>query len=240
MIEVKSGPSDATIEVRMTGKLTAKDYENVLSPAIKAALEKHDRVKMLVQIGPGFDGFDAGAIWSDAKLGLSHWHGFDRVAVATDVDWIEKSMKIFGFALPCPVKVFDLDEADEARRWLSESLGSVHLTDLGGDVLHVQLMGKLDSADYARAEEGLDAFIRDHQTLKLFLDLSEFDGWQSLSALGDHFSLVREHYRIPSKVAVVGDAAWQKLAERILSRFVKAETRYFDEDDFAAAKAWIA
>ncbi|MCB1313381.1 MAG: STAS/SEC14 domain-containing protein [Sedimentitalea sp.] len=239
MIEVTPGRAEASIDVRMTGKLTAKDYEDVLAPALQAALETHDRVKVLVQIGPGFDGFEAGALWSDAKLGLSHWRGFDRVAVVTDVDWIEHTMKIFGFAMPCPVRVFDLDEVDEARRWLGESLGSIHLAEAGGDVLQVQMIGKLDSAAYARAEERLDAFIRDHDSLKLLLDLREFDGWQGLSALGDHFSLVREHYRIPSKVAVVGDAAWQKLAERILSRFVKAETRYFDEDDFADATAWI-
>jgi len=240
MIEVQPGPNESTLEVRMSGKLTAEDYETVLSPALKAALEKTDRVRVLVEFSPRFEGFDAGAFWSDAKLGLSHWRGFDRLAVVTDVDWIKTSMNLFGFAMPCPVQVFDLDELDEARRWLSESLGSIHMSDLGGDLLHVQLMGKLDSGDYAQAEETLDAFIRDHDGLKLLLDLRQFDGWQGLSAIADHFSLVRDHYRIPSKVAVVGNADWQKLAEKILSRFLDAETRYFEDDDFAAARAWIA
>ena len=240
MIEVKSTPINGILEISMSGRLTSEDYANVLTPAIQSALEANDTIRVLVQIGPEFDGFEAGAIWSDAKLGLSHWHGFDRVAVVTDVDWIESSIKIFGFAMPCPARVFDLDEVDEARRWLTESLGSVHQTDLGNDVLHVQLLGKLDSEAYTRAEAGLDAFIRDHDTLKLLLDLREFDGWQGVSALASHFSLVREHYRIPVKVAVVGDADWQKLGQKILARFVQADTRYFDEDDFAKAQAWIS
>ncbi len=240
MIEVKPGAAEATLEIRMSGKVTAEDYDRVLTPAIQSALETQDAIRVLVQIGPDFDGFDKGAMWSDAKLGLSHWRGFDRAAIVTDVDWIENAFKIFGFAMPCPTRVFDMDEADEARRWLSESLGSVHQSDLGGDVLHVRLLGKPDSEDFTRAEANLDAFIRDHDTLKLLLDLREFDGWQGLSALASHFSLVREHYRIPVKVAVVGDADWQKLGQKILSRFVAADTRYFDEDGFDAARAWIA
>jgi hypothetical protein len=44
------------------------------------------------------------------------------------------------------------------------------------------------------------------------LDLREFDGWAGLSALGDHLSLVREHYRVPERIAIVGDKAWQKMA----------------------------
>ncbi len=52
---------------------------------------------------------------------------------------------MIGFALPGPVQIFDQDEVDEARRWLSGSLGSFHVKDLGDGVLHVQLMGKLDA-----------------------------------------------------------------------------------------------
>ena len=44
-------------------------------------------------------------------------------------------------------------------------------------------------------------------------------------ALADHFSLVREHRRIPRRVAVVGDQAWQKLALRLLSGFTVAATQ---------------
>lgn len=238
MIEVTPGPGSATLEIKMSGRLTAQDYETVLTPAIQSALENNDKIRVLVQIGPNLEGFDAGALWSDAKMGLSHWRGFDRAAVVTDVDWIENSIKIFGFAMPCPTRVFDLDEIDDARRWLSESLGSIHMTDLGSGVLHVQLLGKLDSDAYARAEENLNAFIRDNDGVKLLLDLREFDGWQGLSALGDHFSLVRDHYRIPSKVAVVGDEAWQKLGQKVLSRFTSAKTRYFDDDDFDEARKW--
>ena len=44
---------------------------------------------------------------------------------------------------------------------------------------------------------------------------------------------------MPSRVAVVGHADWQRLAVRVMSRFVDAEARYFPNDDIAGAAAWV-
>jgi hypothetical protein len=240
MIELKPTNDDGVLEIHMTGTITAEDYRTILTPGLDEALAERDRVRLLVRIGPGFDGYSAKAAWADTKLGLRHWRGFDRIAVVTDVDWIETAVGALGFALPGPVETFDMNELEEARRWLTESLGSMHVSDLGNDIVQVQLMGKLDSAAYERGEEALDAFIRDHSGLKLLLDLREFDGWQGLAALGDHLKLVRDHRHVPSRVAVVGDEGWQKLAASLMRRFISADSRYFDEDHLDDAKRFLA
>ncbi|MBK0329089.1 STAS/SEC14 domain-containing protein [Rhodobacteraceae bacterium F11138] len=239
MITATPVTPQGVMEIQLTGKLEARDYHDVLTPALEQAMADHDRLRMLVRIGPGFEGFSAGAAWADIRLGLRHWSGFDRIAVVTDADWIENGIKVMGFAFPGPVETFEPDELDAARRWLTESLGSIHMTPMGEDVLHVQLIGKLDSEAYEHAEDNLDAYVRDHGAFKLLLDLRDFDGWQGLAALGDHFKLVRDHRHIPSRVAIVGDEAWQKLAQKILRRFISAESRYFDEDQFDAARAFL-
>lgn len=240
MIEAIPVNDQGVMEIHLTGKLTAPDYHDILAPALDQALTEHHRLRMLVHIGPGFDGFTPGAAWADMRLGLRHWTGFDRIAVVTGSDWIENAVKVMGFALPGPVETFDLDELDEARRWLTESLGSIHVTALDNGVLHVQLMGKLDAEAYERAEDDLDAYVREHGAFKLLLDLREFDGWQGLAALGDHFKLVRDHHHIPTRVAIVGDEGWQKLAQKVLRRFISAESRYFDESRFHEAKQYLA
>jgi hypothetical protein len=61
-----------------------------------------------------------------------------------------------------------------------------------------------------------------------------------LSALGDHLSLVREHYRVPERIAIVGDKAWQRMAEKIMSKFLNAQTKFFDSGDYNGAVAWVA
>lgn len=240
MIIVTPVTPQGILEVQLTGTLTADDYADTLTPAMDEAAATHDHLRVLIRMGPDFSGFTAKAAWADAKLGMRHWSGFERIAVVTDADWIENMVQVLGFAMPGAVETFELDELDDARRWLTESLGSLHMKDLGNDILQVQLLGKLDTAAYASAEDDLDAYVRDHGRFKLLLDLREFDGWHGLGALGDHLKLVRDHRHIPTKVAILGDEGWQKLAQKLMRHFISAETRYFDKADADAANAWLA
>lgn len=239
MIELIEGRPEGTLEVRLTGKLESADYETILAPALEQALVEHTRVKLLARVDEAFDGFTAGALWSDASLGMKHWGGFERVAVVTDHDWIENSFKIFGFAMPCPVRVFDEDELDEARLWLSESLGSIHLEDMGNGVVHAHLLGELEASAYDGVGNDLDGLIAKADRFRLLIDLREFDGWQGLSALGHHLSLAWNHMHAPDRVAIVGNEGWQKMAEKVMSRVLNAETKYFPEKKFDDAADWV-
>lgn len=239
MIEQVAGRPDGMLEFRITGKLTARDYDTVLNPVIERALEEYDRLKLLIVVDESYEGFDLGAAWEDAQLGLKHWSGFSRVALVTNKDWLTAMAKAMAFMMPCPVKVFELDELDEARRWLGTSLGAIHMRELGRTALHVELLGKLEPAAYAEAEGDLDAFINRAGGLRLLLDLREFDGWQGLTALRDHLSLVRDHFDIPDRVAVVMDDDWVKIARGVLGRFLKAEVKVYPEERFDDAKSWI-
>ena len=219
--------------------MTGDDYDRILTPAIDRAIEQHDRIKLLAQCGPGLERYTLEAAWDDTKLGMRHWSGFDRMAVVTDVSWITASVRAMSFLMPCPVQLFEIDQLDDARRWLGESLGAIHL-DRDGDVIRVQLLGKLEPSAYDRVDDDLSNLMSQCDNVRLLLDLREFDGWSGLSALGNHLSLIREHRRAPQRVAVVGDKSWQRLAEKVISRFINAETRYFDATEYDDAGGWVA
>lgn len=240
MIEQLPTSTSDHLELRFTGQIGQSDYDDVVIPAIESAFADNDRIRMLSIFDEEFGGFDMGAVWADTQMGVSHWSGFDRIAVVTDVGWMKMAMRAVAPMAPCPIQVFSLSELDEARRWLRESLGSVHLSELGGASLHVKLLGKLDPESIANAQEGLSAHIREQGGLRLLLDLREFDGWQGLSALGAHFGLVRQNAPQAARIAVLGDSAWQQMAQRVVARLLKAEVQYFDEDQFDAAKSWLA
>lgn len=36
----------------------------------------------------------------------------------SDADWLEHSVKVFGWLIPGEVKVFDTDEVHDAKKWL--------------------------------------------------------------------------------------------------------------------------
>ncbi|MBT3139927.1 STAS/SEC14 domain-containing protein [Phaeobacter gallaeciensis] len=240
MIVVETQMDGALLEVEMSGHINQDDYTNTLVPAIETALGKVDALRMVVVLGEEFRGFDMGAVWADTQLGLTHWSGFDRLAIVSDVGWITTSIRLTAAFLPCPVQVFEVAEIETARRWIRESLGAVHFQDLGGIGLHVSLMGKLDPTVIKGAEDDLNAEIRARDGLRLLLDLSEFDGWQGLSALGAHFNLIRDHAAIPDRVAVLGDKTWQHMGQRVMRHFLNADTKFFETADIEQAKAWLA
>jgi hypothetical protein len=66
----------------------------------------HDRIKALLVFGEGFEGYDLAAVWDDARLGLRHWRGFERIAVVSDVGWLRTAVRAIGVAMPCPVRLF--------------------------------------------------------------------------------------------------------------------------------------
>ena len=239
MIEEIAGLPEGTLGFKISGDVTGRDYDSVLTPAVEKAIEEFDRIRLLAQVGPDFRSYSLDAIWDDTRLGLRHWNGFERVAVVTDVGWIKTGVKAMAFMMPCPVQLFAIGELDDARRWLSESSGSIHIHS-EGDVITARLIGKLDPGAYAGVNEEIDNLMSHIEHVRLVLDLREFDGWSGLAALGDHLSLVREHYRIPERIAIVGDKAWQKMAGKIMARFVNAQTKFFDSGDYGGAVAWVA
>ena len=38
----------------------------------------------------------------------------------------------------------------------------------------------------------------------------------------------------------MGDKSWQKMAGKIMAKFVNAQTKFFDSDDYDGAVAWAA
>ncbi|MGD2020633.1 MAG: STAS/SEC14 domain-containing protein [Thiohalocapsa sp.] len=118
MIERLSGLPDNVLGFSAHGQVTAADYEEHVMPAVDEALTSHEKVRLLYQLGEDFDGFDAGAFWEDAKVGLSHLAAWERIALVTDVGWLRSAAKAMGFMMPGEVRVYSNAELDSARNWL--------------------------------------------------------------------------------------------------------------------------
>ena len=118
MIELMTDLPANMIGLNASGKVTAEDYELTIVPAVEAVLADNDKVRLLYRLGEGFDGFEAGAIWEDTKVGLGHLAAWERIALVTDVEWIRVAVKAFGFAMPGEVRVFADAELGAAKAWL--------------------------------------------------------------------------------------------------------------------------
>ena len=117
MIRVIEDMPEGTVGIEAVGKVTEDDYKNVMIPALSEALERKD-ARIMYVLGDDFESYAPGAIWQDIKLGTSNMRSWKRIAVVTDADWLENSIKALGWMMPGEIKVFDDDEADEAKAWL--------------------------------------------------------------------------------------------------------------------------
>lgn len=121
MIEPIPNLPDNVVGFVASGQVTASDYESVVIPAIESALKTQGSVRVLYQLGPAFTGFSPGAMWDDMKLGMAHLKAWERIAVVTDIDWVAGAMRIFRFAVPCPVRIFSNSDFAEASQWIKET-----------------------------------------------------------------------------------------------------------------------
>lgn len=117
MIKVMDAMPSGTIGFEARGKVSKEDYEDVLVPALTAAMEQGP-VRLLYLLGDDFDSYSPGAMWSDARLWAGHRDAWERIAIVTDVDWVENGVKAFGWLMPGEIRVFDDDEVDKAKLWL--------------------------------------------------------------------------------------------------------------------------
>lgn len=119
MIEVLKGFPERILGLACKGHVTRLDYQTVLVPTVEKALEKPGNIRLYYQLGPDFTGMDAGAVWEDLEIGVEHLRRWERVAVVTDVEWIKRSIQMFGFLMPGRVKVFPITAGAEARAWIT-------------------------------------------------------------------------------------------------------------------------
>jgi len=120
MIELMQDVPENVVAMTAKGKVTADDYENVIIPAIEAKLKDYEKIRLLYQIGPEYTGFEAEAMWDDARVGMKHLTHFEKIGVVTDDKWMIRAVKAFGFMIPGEVRLFSNAQLAEAKDWISQ------------------------------------------------------------------------------------------------------------------------
>ena len=119
MLEKISDVPDSVLGFRASGELTGDDYRNVLVPAVEAALQSRDELRLLYVLGDDVTGFSAGAAWQDTKVGMEHVSRWEKIAVVTDKEWIRHSVNIFGYLIPGEIKAYPAAAEGDARAWIA-------------------------------------------------------------------------------------------------------------------------
>ncbi len=103
------------LEYRLEGQLTGEDYRQGIAP-VRQALNDQTQLNLLVEI-IDFTGWDASAIWQEARFDLKLRDQIDKVALVGDARF-EAWGGRFGREL-MPVQVQFFSNLQAARDWLS-------------------------------------------------------------------------------------------------------------------------
>ncbi len=106
--------------------------------------------------------------------------------------------------------------------------------------LYFKAIGRLTHEDYEQIAPLIDYALQgvENPQVQVLVDARDFEGWE-LRAAWDDFKLALKHGNEFSRVAILGDEKWQKVAARIASWFVSGEVRYFEEEEDEALD-WLA
>src|SRR5712671_4456931 len=120
MIEIIEGLPKKVVGIAVKGRVTMEDCRDVLMPAMKQSLKRHDKIRLYYELSCRFPG----AAWDDLDLGIEHASRCERVAIVTDVAWVRLTVKALRFLIPGEIRVFPTDQAPEGRAWITARPGS--------------------------------------------------------------------------------------------------------------------
>lgn len=123
MIRILSDMPAGVVGLEAVDDVEKEDYENVIVPAVDAAIAEHGKVRIVYVLGPEFDEYEGEAVWEDLKLGVRHPASFERMAIVTDARWAGPAVKIFSVLWPGQARAFPLSELESAKRWAAEDAG---------------------------------------------------------------------------------------------------------------------
>ena len=107
-----------------------------------------------------------------------------------------------------------------------------------GTIVTLKFREKLDKEDYETFVPMIESQMKNGAPIRLLAELHDFEGWTA-GALWEDTKFAAKHFNDIERVAVVGEARWQKGITVFGKPFTSADVRYFDMQEIDRAREWI-
>ena len=120
MFEILPESTGDSIGFKVSGKLTAEDYD-VLLPKLDEAINAHGKINLLM-VFSDFDGWDdLDAAKADYKLGTHQYRQVEKAAFVGEKKWQGWMIKILDpFTRHTKERFFEGDQLEDAWSWIKE------------------------------------------------------------------------------------------------------------------------
>jgi hypothetical protein len=107
-----------------------------------------------------------------------------------------------------------------------------------GNIVTLKFKGQVSKEDYAEFVPQLEYFMERGGKLRLLIELHDFEGW-TLGAVWEDTKFAARHFNDIERLAVVGEARWERGMTMFVKPFTTATVKYFDMQDIGRARQWI-
>lgn len=108
-----------------------------------------------------------------------------------------------------------------------------------GKTMEVFATGKFEKRDYETFVPAAEKLIKEHEKIRVLFVMHDFHGWTA-SAAWEDFKFDLKHFNHIERLAIVGEAKWEKGMATFCRPFTTAKIKYFDRSQLNAARQWIA
>jgi hypothetical protein len=109
-----------TIGFEAVGEVEDDDWEEAVEPVLREEIAAGRKIRLLYVIGPAAHDVEGDALKADTGFRARHASSFERVAVASDEDWVRPALRTLSFLMPGKARGFRSRELDQAKAWLAE------------------------------------------------------------------------------------------------------------------------
>lgn len=105
-------------EIRVVGRVTEHDMDEIV-PKLEAFIDKHGTIR-LIEIIERFEGFDPTTVFDGMKFDIKHISDVTHAAIVSDMPWVGFMTRAAAMMMPITVKMFTMNELDQARAWIEK------------------------------------------------------------------------------------------------------------------------
>jgi len=116
-------PADRLVELTVQGRVTRDDYDQIVD-RIQAFIDLHGKIKV-IEVIESFSGFDPAILLPGIRFDIRNIRHVSHVAVVSDIGWFSPVVKAAGALVSTKMRLFHLDELNEARNWIRSNPGSL-------------------------------------------------------------------------------------------------------------------
>jgi len=120
MITIRPETKGNTLVIEASNKLTTKDYEEFFIPKLNQFIGQFGKIRVVFYLNDSFDGWELGAMWDDAKMGLKYKNNFERIALVGGPRWMIWITKLSSLFIQAELKVFGSASLEEAISWTKQ------------------------------------------------------------------------------------------------------------------------